>query len=243
MLILDDKFGDLLRSLDGVNTPVCEQLFSAINKYTNAKAMNEAHFFIFFLYIFDLHNLQIEGKLRSVANPLSEHRYELLKSVKNNDVDEISDLMANVDVAENDDKLTDPTADKIGEFSCHICASKYKRAAFLKAHLKNKHKEEVTLSVSVCKECGETFESEIALQTHMAKHYTCKMCGIPFLEVKYLNRHIKSQHSPVACKVCGTSCPDKDALDEHMKKHLICLVCGKTFDKMYKLNRHMKSHS
>ena len=59
-----------------MNTPICEQLFSSINKFTNAKSMNEAHFFLFFLYIFDLHNPNIEGKLGSVANPLSNLRYE-----------------------------------------------------------------------------------------------------------------------------------------------------------------------
>merc|ERR1711954_279886 len=44
--------------LKGVNTEVCEQLFNVINKFNkNCKKMNEAHFFLFFLFIFDLHNL------------------------------------------------------------------------------------------------------------------------------------------------------------------------------------------
>ena len=85
-----------VRHLDGINTPICEQLFSAINKYTNAKAMNEAHFFIFFLYIFDLHNLNIEQKLRSIANPKSEYRYELISKLKNKEVDEVASLMEKV---------------------------------------------------------------------------------------------------------------------------------------------------
>ena len=89
-----------VKHLDGVNTPVCEQLFSAINKFTNAKAMNEAHFFLLFLYIFDLHNLNIEGKLRSVANPKSEHRSEIIKNLnkENDPVEQVVDLLENLAV-------------------------------------------------------------------------------------------------------------------------------------------------
>ena len=214
-----------------MNTPVCEQLFSAINKYTNAKAMNEAHFFIFFLYVFDLHNLQIEGKLRSTANPMSDHRNELIKNLKSNEVDEISDLMANIDVTTNDKKQNDPTEIGVDQFSCHLCASKYKRARDLKAHLQNKHKKEVQQSVSLCKVCGKTFATEIILQTHMAEHYICTECGNSFMDVKYLNRHMKSHHSPVFCKVCNSECPNKGALEVHMKVHLNCLTCGKALIK------------
>ena len=56
-------------NLEGVNTEVCEQLFNVINKFRNCKKMNEGHFYFFFQYIFDLHNLKIEGKLRSIAHP------------------------------------------------------------------------------------------------------------------------------------------------------------------------------
>ena len=225
-----------------MNTPVCEQLFSAINKYTNAKAMNEAHFFIFFLYIFDLHNLQIEGKLRSTANPMSDHRSELIKNLKSTEVDEISDRMANIELTMNDKSQKDKTKTGAEELSCHLCACKYKRSRDLKAHLEKKH-EGFKESVNLCKVCGETFACAITLQTHMEEHYTCTECGNSFMDVKYLNRHMKTQHSPVLCKVCNSKCPSKDALEVHMKVHLDCVICGKNFDKMYKLNRHMKSHS
>ena len=66
--------------LKGVNTPICEQLFSRFNKFTNAKAMNEPHFSIFFIYNADLHNLNLQKQLRSVANPASSFRSQLIKS-------------------------------------------------------------------------------------------------------------------------------------------------------------------
>jgi uncharacterized C2H2 Zn-finger protein len=40
--------------------------------------MNESRFFFFFIVIFDLHNLQKEGRLRSVAHPRSPVRWQLL---------------------------------------------------------------------------------------------------------------------------------------------------------------------
>ena len=66
------------RSLDGVNTESCEQTFKWVNKFTSVKAMNESRFWMFFTVIFDLHNLQKQGRLRSVAHPKSPLRWELL---------------------------------------------------------------------------------------------------------------------------------------------------------------------
>ena len=44
--------------VDCINTPVCEQSFTWLNKYHNVKVMNQAHFQYFFLYMVDLHNLR-----------------------------------------------------------------------------------------------------------------------------------------------------------------------------------------
>ena len=41
-----------------VNTQAAEQLFWDVNKHSNCQAMSEPHFFLFWLYIFDLHNLR-----------------------------------------------------------------------------------------------------------------------------------------------------------------------------------------
>ena len=143
-----------VKHLDGVNTPICEQLFSAINKYTNTKSMNEAHFFLFFLYIFDLHNLNIEGKLRSVANPFSDHRYEIIantsKNTKNsqevpNEVETIDNLMKNLVVnVPDEDRAKESHEENINkqvEFKCMKCGSKYKKEGMLKLHVQKKHPE------------------------------------------------------------------------------------------------------
>ena len=67
-----------VRNLENVNSAICEQLFKNINQHTNVKSMNEPHFFLFFMYIFDLHNLGIESKIRSMANPQSDFRWSML---------------------------------------------------------------------------------------------------------------------------------------------------------------------
>lgn len=52
-----------IKELDGVNTPVCEQTFSWLNKFHNCRNMNEARFFFYFLYLIDLRNLDKEKKV------------------------------------------------------------------------------------------------------------------------------------------------------------------------------------
>ena len=44
-----------IKELDGVNTPVCEQTFSWLNKFRNCRNMNEARFFFYFPYLIDLY--------------------------------------------------------------------------------------------------------------------------------------------------------------------------------------------
>ena len=53
-----------VKALDNVNTEVCEQQFNHINKHRNVKAMNQPNFFLFWLYILDLHNLMPASRTR-----------------------------------------------------------------------------------------------------------------------------------------------------------------------------------
>ena len=58
-----------IKELEGVNTPVCEQTFSWLNKFRNCRNMNEARFFFFFLYLIDLRNLDKEKKVNLLFQP------------------------------------------------------------------------------------------------------------------------------------------------------------------------------
>ena len=244
-----------VKHLEGVNTPICEQLFSAINKFTNAKAMNESHFFLFFLFIFDLHNLNIEGKLRSIANPCSEHRDNIIKALSSKVIDEENSKCKDDEIANEIDEveillesLTFDCPKEAGstknEFVCQVCNASYKKEGNLKNHLKKKHPvcEQDFSASKVCTVCGIQVPDEKSLKTHMSIHYKCEKCGSVFEELKYLNRHMKSAHSPIDCDICGETCSDKGAYSIHLNIHLKCEICGKVFDKLHKIKRHMLSH-
>ena len=86
-----------------VNSVICEQKFSNSNNYTNCKAMNGPRFNFFWIYIFDLNNLKSVGKVRTLANPLSKKRLEVILEekleslVKNRNDEKDEDLTADVD--------------------------------------------------------------------------------------------------------------------------------------------------
>ena len=67
-----------------INSAACEQAFNWINAFKNIKSMNEAHFKFFLLYIIDLHNLHMEGKVGLNANPMNSERdiESVLKNVE-----------------------------------------------------------------------------------------------------------------------------------------------------------------
>ena len=45
--------------LKDINTEVCEQLMRRVNKHLNCKSMNQATYFMFWFYMFDLQNLDM----------------------------------------------------------------------------------------------------------------------------------------------------------------------------------------
>ena len=65
-----------IKELEGVNTPVCEQTFSWLNKYNNCRNMNEARFYFFFLYLIDLRNLSKEKKVIIHYRNTKSSRYQ-----------------------------------------------------------------------------------------------------------------------------------------------------------------------
>ena len=66
-----------------INSQACEQSFKWLNRFKNMKQMNQARFKFFFLYMVDIHNLHIENKVDSIANPLSKERIKNIMSNRN----------------------------------------------------------------------------------------------------------------------------------------------------------------
>ena len=208
-----------VKNLEGVNTPICEQLFKKINLHTNVKSMNEPHFFMFFLFNFDFHNLQIEKRVRSTINPKSEHRW-----------DQISDVETKIN--ENDDEklhsdgieslvqgLTHVEIKESTTFECDICSKVYKTSSNFTKHMQTKHESQS--EVFQCQICSKFLASKQALQRHM----------------------VKCQARSFMCSICQDTFSSEDEMKVHKKIHTTCSICGKDMRFASKLTRHMKVHN
>ena len=158
-----------------MNTPVCEQLFSWANKYTQVKSMNEGRFQFFWLYNLDLHNLKIENMLRLEANPFSLHRDKIVQYMRNvscpptNTPDGVScenTAVVGENLAGISPKCDIPNKKK---FCCNICVNWYAYYGHLVSHLKNRHDidEQVLLT---CDKCSKIFDTIKKLNRHNKIH-------------------------------------------------------------------------
>ncbi|XP_049284678.1 uncharacterized protein LOC125764453 [Anopheles funestus] len=107
-----------------------------------------------------------------------------------------------------------------------------------------------------CRECGETFESGMALLEHSETHnryepHECQLCGEKFLDESTIKQHVQERHrnelSATSCAICGKRCKSQTTLIKHAWDHSrerthSCSQCGKTFHHMTRLKRHMESH-
>ena len=162
-----------------INSPACEQAFKWINKFKNLKTMNEARFKKFLLYLTDLHNLHIEGKISVVANPFNADRIKVAPGAD----DDLVLKMKTMDIVSdtNKDNVTDLkscavkltriedcyTINSEGVMCCNFCPGKYKREGHLKNHIESKHNIDVDL---ICV-CGQTFSETTRYNRHKK---TCK---------------------------------------------------------------------
>ena len=153
-----------------VNSPACEQAFKWINSFTNLKSMNESHFKFFLVYLIDLHNLHIEGKVSLLANPLNENReVEILANdIQLIDLDgkcteDKQTLNIEKEVSGKSVSLEDCyNTDKDGQLLCNFCDGKYKKEGHIKNHCETKHNIKIHL---ICK-CGQLFDDTTRYSRH-----------------------------------------------------------------------------
>ena len=148
--------------IEVTNTPACEQAFKWINAFKNLKGMNEAHYKFFLMYLIDLHNLHIQNKVSSVANPLNESRdvEELLIGIETLDLEGLKIVPENKqeeiqkkELGEQRMMLEDCYRLNEEILHCKLCPGQYKREGHMKNHVESKHNIQVDL---ICK-CGQTF--------------------------------------------------------------------------------------
>ena len=227
-----------IRDLDNVNTQACEQLFRDVNKHTNCQAMSEANFFMFWIYLMDLHNLAIAGFSRVEPDPREEYRTSIIKP---NNMD-----LSRLNAQKKEKKLRDEEASgqllqtekPVGEDSgmnkvlamlggldidtlkCPVCEEPFKREGHLKNHLL-KHEE------------GQKTSSE-------KQGLCCKLCSLPCASKLALDRHVKVKH--LTCSICKVVYATVEEAANCRSRHTTCSVCS--FDAKFpsKLTRHMESH-
>ena len=202
--------------LDGMNTEICEQMFRSINQKKNCKGMNEAHFFLFWLYNLEMHNLEMAGMDRTEPNPLCVFRWENLE-VNPVDFDSLPEkFSASVeDLASSLSSVSISTA----VFKCELCPAGYKTAGHLTKHMQSKHPSDLTGKVGECLEiCGQV------------------PCGKVLSSARALAKHIKTIHK--TCSVCNEEFESHNEKAKHMLVHTYCYVCEKNFHYESKLKRH-----
>ena len=206
--------------LRGMNSEICEQLFRGINEKKNCKGMNEPHFFLFWLYNLDMHNLEMSRMDRTEPNPLSEFRWSQIK-VLPVDYENLPSKFG--DKPPVDSLVSDLEGLSLSSlpFNCELCPAGYKNKGQLTKHTNAKHKVEAVAKVSECQElCGDI------------------PCGKVLSSTKSLDKHIKSVHR--SCNVCNDVFDSHNAKANHMLVHTFCYECDKNFMFESKLTRHKK---
>ena len=225
-----------VRELDMVNTQACEQLFRDVNKHTNCQAMSEANFFMFWIYLMDLHNLNIAGLSRVEPDPREEYRTSVIK-INNMDLSMLTKAKESeeesghkletegyaeagskeVDVNEVVEMLQDLD---VNPYKCPLCSQSYKKEGNLKNHLLKHDKSQES--------------------TGAKKGFCCELCAQPCATKLALEQHIKVKH--LTCSICKTVHSRVEEASICRSKHTTCAVCS--FDAKFpsKLSRHMESH-
>lgn len=229
-----------VEQLKNVNTVICEQLFKGINQFKNCKSMNESHFFLFFLYNLDLHNLSKEGMI-CLANPVSEFRKTQLPTNTicfSTEGDETPSSSIG-----NPTKTA--TSGTNNPFRCPKCKHEFETEAWLKRHLNEKHPETDPKNPRKCPMCEKTLCNEQRLKTHIKTiHLTCKTCKFEFESQEEMMQHIANEHNkPCVCPTCDKVLTTQQRLISHMQTHLTCTVCKVVFESEVEMMMHKKQHT
>ena len=226
-----------IRALDNVNTEVCEQVFNGVNQHRNCKAMNESNYFLFWLYNFDLHNLNIEQLASCAPDPRSSYRWD---NIDVTDVD-LTDLQLTDTIEEELANLA------ITQFTCDVCGAGFNYKGYLDAHMNQKHGGHL-FNPAYCDVCDKILSSAQRRATHFIKvHLTCKhckyvsetivKCKMHSIQCKINKQHVQVPKVPKVPKV-PTICRDCDTeynteLNEHKTKCVPdCKTCKYCKDKV-----------
>ena len=135
---------DAVPELSGVNSQICEQLFKKINKHLNCRKMNEPRFGLFFLYQYEIHNLEIENQT-ILADPREDVRWDNINIIP---VDLESETLSTpskhqpVEKSAQGIEVVTNAVKKLAlskEFKCPECKASFVKEGNLKIHSNTVH--------------------------------------------------------------------------------------------------------
>ena len=180
-----------LRELDEVNTVVCEQLFSWVNRFKACRNMNEARFFLYFLALIDMRNNDREKKLRKLLHPKSIARFSKVTHVLESKNYDEALLKKNTSITEDTSLDTDIVM---------ISQSSDDLGKELNSNKSDSHLKLATSEKSLkCISCDKTYKLKASMIKHMKTNHNvdskenlqCKICEKTFTTLRKLTRHQK----------------------------------------------------
>ena len=205
---------DSVPELAGVNSQVCEQLFKKINSHRNCRKMNEARFGLFFLYQYEIHNLEIE-KRTILADPREDVRWDNIKISQV--VIETPSLLDEQNVEKGtggDLEFITTVVKKLTmseKFVCPECKAEFVKEGNLKQHTSVVHNQSKNTG-NACGHCQNLLSSAQALKRHIKSHMKCKVCKKEFDSIAETNTHMKSH---TTCNICNYDF--KSNIKRHMR--------------------------
>ena len=199
---------DSVPELAGVNSQICEQLFKKINSHKNCRKMNESRFGLFFLYQYDVHNLDIENRT-ILADPREGVRWDNIKIVQVTLSTTSEQDSTGPDIELVTDVVKMLTLSK--QFKCPECKAVFKIEGKLKQHTSTVHNQSKSTG-NACEHCDNLLSSAQALKRHIKTHLKCKVCKKEFDSIAETNSHMKSH---TTCNICNYDF--KTNIKRHMK--------------------------
>ena len=196
---------------------VCEQLFKKINGDKNCRKMNEGRFSLFFLYQYDIHNLDIEKKT-VLADPRADIRWEFI-TIVDPKLEEISLQSSEKVVSVDHITETVETMKLDSKFTCPDCKAQYQIEGKFKKHLADVHGN--GKKDSICTYCEKVLSSTRALERHLKSHKKCNDCKAEFDSISEANDHMKTH---TTCGICKYDFKSKSNLKRHMKDFHLQIV-------------------
>lgn len=157
-----------------------------------------------------------------------------------------------------------PVKIDVGDISCRFCPEiEIRTCDELVAHIVTVHEEEYDYEAGVCllpfvldKDlmqcvlCENQFDNFTSIMTHMNKEHIahshiCQICGLSFINMIRLNRHITSRHIGFRCTICSKTFVGNNKLERHksrihgLVKNHECNLCSATFENSYQMKVHM----